>query len=38
MNRLLTSLIQLALMGVVVPLVYITFKDIKDNGFLPEDK
>jgi hypothetical protein len=37
MNRLLTTLIQLALLGVVIPLVYITFKDIKENGLLPDE-
>ena len=31
-NRLITSLIQLALAGVTIPLLIATIKDIKENG------
>jgi hypothetical protein len=31
-NRLLTSLVQLALAGVTIPLLIATIKDIKENG------
>ena len=32
MNRLLTSLFQLILLGVTIPLVTLVVKDIKQNG------
>lgn len=32
LNRLLTSLIQLALAGIVIPMVYAIYIDIKENG------
>jgi len=31
-NRLLTTAVQLALMGVTIPLVVAVIKDIKENG------
>jgi hypothetical protein len=32
MNRLLTTAVQLVMLGVTIPLVYATYKDIKENG------
>jgi hypothetical protein len=32
MNRLLTTLVQLFLLGVTIPLVRMVIKDIKENG------
>ena len=37
MNRFITSLIQLAMLGVVVPLVYAVYVDIKENGLFPDE-
>lgn len=40
LNRFITSLIQLALLGVTLPLAYAVVMDIKENGLLsdPSDK
>ena len=32
MNRLLTTLVQLSLLAIVIPLVRMMIKDIKENG------
>ena len=32
-NRLLTTAVQLVLLGVTIPLVIAVIKDIKENGF-----
>jgi hypothetical protein len=37
MDRLLTTIVQLFLIGAVVPMVYAVYKDIKENGFLPDE-
>ena len=36
-NRLITSLIQLAMLGAVVPMVYAVYQDIKNGGLFPDE-
>ena len=38
MNRLITSLIQLALASVTIPLLIAMIKDIKENGLFGENE
>ena len=37
LNRFITSLIQLAMAGVVIPLCYAMYRDVKENGFFPDE-
>jgi hypothetical protein len=32
MNRLLTSIVQLSLLAIAIPMLIVMIKDIKDNG------